>query len=32
MVAISLFMNLFENYNNIIGLESYEEHFSENQL
>ena len=25
-------MNLFENCNNIIGVESYEEHFSENQI
>ena len=32
MAAISLFMNLFENCNNIICLESEVEHFSENQI
>ena len=32
MATMSLFMNLFENCNNIICGESDEEHFSENQI
>ena len=32
MAAISSFMNLFENCNNIIGVESRVEHYSENQI
>ena len=32
MTAMSLFMNLYENCNNVIRVKSDEENFSENQI